>query len=307
MIIGIDIGKETWEYAIVNGSLELIEKGKIKVKEINAKKLRDFLKEKKIDIIIVEFTGVYTFYLYKLVKQTGLNIKIYYVHSNHSDILRKRFFKSKKSDEIDAYIIAKSYVFKEILIELKVNDLILQLIELVREHKLIKKYLRQAKTLANSDDGLFENKELKDSIKKLEETKKKIEKQIKEIIENSKYKELTKIDGINYISLAYILAEVKDISRFPTVWKFLAYCGVAPVQYSSGSFNVSRTTSRVNKEIKSILRMAALSLIRKEPYKTIYKNKREQGKHHYVALSHIAKRIAKKLYFSLLKLEKNKN
>jgi len=300
MILGVDIGKENIQYAVVDGNLNLKEKGKLSFSQLTHEFIRDFFEKNKIEIVIAEFTGIYTLSLYKKIKESGVKTKFYYVHSNHSDILRKRFFKSKKNDEIDAFIIAKSYAFKEILNELNVEDFVLEIIELVRQHKLIKKYLRNAKSLVKADADLFSNEHLKESIDLLEKKKKEIENEIKALLINSKYSKILKIDGISYVSLAYILAEVKDIRRFPTVWKFLAYSGVAPVEFSSGSYSIKRTTSRVNKELKSIFRMCALSVIKKEPYKTIYEKKREQGKHHYVALSHVAKRIAKKVYFALL-------
>ncbi|MEO2154599.1 MAG: transposase [Nanoarchaeota archaeon] len=96
---------------------------------------------------------------------------------------------------------------------------------------------------------------------------------------------------------------MKDIKRFSTVWKFLAYCGVAPITYSSGSFNIKRTTSKVNKELKRILYMASVGLLRNKKYREIYDKKIKEGKHHFLAISHVAKRIAKKLYKEWKKLE----
>jgi len=301
-ILGLDIGKNKLNYSLVELESEFkeLKNGSIKISELN--KIKELIKEQQVKVCIIEFTGIYTIFVAKELKEC--QVELYYVHSAHSDIIRKRFYKSKKNDKLDAFIIATSYLYKHLLVRFEINDFLINLTEKVREHKLLTKALSQIKQINSSDEQLFEYKNLKEALNYLEKKKKEVEKEIRQLIKTSKYNQLIKqVDGINYISLAYFIVYVKDIRRFSNKWKFLAYCGVVPQQHSSGSFNVKKTTSKHNKELKRILYMASVGLLRSKKYKEIYDKKIKEGKHHFVAITHIAKRVAKQLYREWKKLE----
>jgi len=294
--MSLDISKEKVNYAISNNNLKIIEKGVIKKKELK-RKLQEIINKHNIRTVIFEHTGIYSVVIKKIIEDMDKDVKTLVVDSSYSDKIRKLFYKSKKNDELDSEILLKAINFQEFFNNFNIDDIVIKMIELVRQHKVLSKSLATIKRLIKSDEGFFNNKFLVQIEKFLEKKKKELEKEMEMTIKNSKYKEIIKkVDGINYISFSYFLAYVKDIKRFPNKWKFLSWCGVVPIQYSSGSFNVSRTTSKVNKEVKGILYMSAISLLRKEEYRQIYESKIKEGKHHFVAITHIMKRIAKKLY-----------
>ena len=99
-----------------------------------------------------------------------------------------------------------------------------------------------------------------------------IENEIKNIMDSINCPILS-IPGISYRMGAMIIAEISDFSRFDSPDKILAYAGLSPTTYQSGQLNSSH--SRMEK--------------------------RAEGKHYNVALSHAAKKLVRVTY----QLEKN--
>lgn len=62
---------------------------------------------------------------------------------------------------------------------------------------------------------------------------------------------LMSIPGVGYYSALVILAEIGDISRFPTAKKLVGYAGLAPRVYQSGN---TKRYGRISKDGPSILR-----------------------------------------------------
>ena len=293
MIAGVDIGKCRLGISIYDNN-KILEK---KIIEFNKEELEKIIKKYKIKEVVCEYTGIYTIKLLKILKKIDKEIKLYYFDPGFIVSLRKKIIGNKKDDKTDSYFLSKIfYAFKEEAYEL--NNFDFELYELVRQHKIIKKHLSKIKTILSSDEEIFNYKHLKESALFLENKKKEIEKEIKKRLSPLYKKIIEQVEGLNYISLAYILAETKDIRRFKEVWKFLAYSGVVPITYSSGNKESRIISSKVNKTLKGIFYNCALGSLRIKngKMKKIYDKKRKEGKHHFVAIFHVAKRIARKTY-----------
>ena len=111
------------------------------------------------------------------------------------------------------------------------------------------------------------------------------------------------IPGISYNLGSIILAEIVDINRFDTPAQLQAFAGLDPATHQSGKF-IATGVSMV-KRGSPYLRWAILNASRliamRDPYfKDYYQRKRKEGKHHFVALTHVAKKLIR-VIFKLLK------
>lgn len=110
------------------------------------------------------------------------------------------------------------------------------------------------------------------------------------------------IPGISYTLAAIILAEIGDVERFESPAKLLAFAGLEPSTYQSGNYTASHCTmvKRGSKYMRyALLQAARLVCMRDLNFKTYLSRKQMEGKHFYVALSHVAKKLVRVIYFML--------
>lgn len=111
------------------------------------------------------------------------------------------------------------------------------------------------------------------------------------------------VPGVGYVTAACIIGEIGNISRFSSADKLLAYAGLDPSVYQSGSYNANSLT--ISKRGSSYLRWAihqvSFVIVHKDnTFSNYYLKKRGEGKHHLVALGHVSKKLTR-VIFSLLK------
>lgn len=129
----------------------------------------------------------------------------------------------------------------------------------------------------------------------------KIDTEIK-IIMDELQSPILSIPGISYGLGSIILSEIGDIKRFDSPSKLLAFAGLEPSTYESGKFVA--TDMRMVKRGSPYLRWALLEAgrlisMRDNTFKTYYQKKKDEGKHHYVVLSHVAKKLIRVLHYLL--------
>ena len=111
------------------------------------------------------------------------------------------------------------------------------------------------------------------------------------------------IPGISYNLGSIILAEIVDINRFDTSSQLQAFAGLDPATHQSGKF-IANGVSMVKRGSPylrwAILNAARLVAMRDPCFKDYYQRKRNEGKHHFVALTHVAKKLIR-VIFKLLK------
>lgn len=104
--------------------------------------------------------------------------------------------------------------------------------------------------------------------------------------------------GIGKVSAASIIAEIEDISRFNDPNKLLAFAGLDPRIYQSGT---QEFKGRMNKKGSVVLRRVLMNcaesiLIYNPAFYTYYRKKRDEGKSHRVAISHVARKLVRIIY-----------
>lgn len=106
------------------------------------------------------------------------------------------------------------------------------------------------------------------------------------------------IKGIGLVSAATIIAEIENISRFDSPDKLLAYARLDPRLYQSGT---QEFKGKMNKKGSVVLRRVLMNsaesiLIFNPVFYEYYRKKRDEGKSHRVALSHLARKLVRLIY-----------
>jgi len=129
-----------------------------------------------------------------------------------------------------------------------------------------------------------------------------LDKQIKAIMIEIDSPILT-IPGISYTLGSIILAEIGNIENFQNPNKLLAFAGLEPSTHQSGKYSATSTpmVKRGSSYLRWALLQAALLITQHDSTFKAYASKKEQeGKHHYVVLSHVGRKLVR-VIFHLLK------
>ncbi|MCD7980222.1 MAG: IS110 family transposase [Fusobacterium sp.] len=143
--------------------------------------------------------------------------------------------------------------------------------------------------------------ELKHTIKLIEELTseiEEIEEEIKVIIDKINSPILS-IPGIGYSLAAQIISEIGDFKNFDSPDKILAFSGMSPSTYQSGNLysSNSKMEKRGSRYLRFALFNAAIYVSHWEPTFAAYlAKKRAEGKHYYVALSHVVKKLVRLIF-----------
>ncbi len=136
-------------------------------------------------------------------------------------------------------------------------------------------------------------------IKRNNQEIKKLETGIKKLVDATGYKLHTMI-GVSIVTAAEFIAEIGDISHFPTAAKLAMYCGVAPVDNSSGKKDQKKKNSRGDRKLYQLFRDLAARNINKgrnkdKPVNGImrdfYEKKLSQGKNNHQAIICVMRRL----------------
>lgn len=125
------------------------------------------------------------------------------------------------------------------------------------------------------------------------QTLKKLEDQIDELFKklNSPIRD---IPGIGPVTGSVILAEAGDLKRFKKNYRsLLAYAGLDPRVQTSGKWvGVSKMSKRGSKALRTaFFQAASMGRMHDPSLKEIYDRQRKRGKHHHVAISHVARKL----------------
>jgi transposase len=110
---------------------------------------------------------------------------------------------------------------------------------------------------------------------------------------------ITSIPGIGPVYGAVILAEIGSINRFPGGKQLVSYAGIDASVHESGEF--TGTQSHISKRGSPYLRRAifgaAFIASWSDPeLSDYYKRLRDRGKHHYVAVGAVARKLCYIIY-----------
>ncbi len=161
--------------------------------------------------------------------------------------------------------------------------------------------VREVKSLAKNSFGIkftgdacsFEIKQLVDQIIFLENQAHELEVKIKDIYSKLD-NHLQSIPGIGKVTAPTILAEIGDINNFSSPSKLTAFAGLDPSENQSGNKKSSneKTSKRGSPYLRHALYTAAMVAANNDPIMhDYYIKKRAEGKHHYVALTGVERKL----------------
>ena len=114
---------------------------------------------------------------------------------------------------------------------------------------------------------------------------------------------INSIKGIGDITAAGILAEIESIDKFNNPGQLCAFAGIEPSENQSGTHDGGgKMVKHGSPHLRNyLIQSAEKTLIHNPVLYEYYLKKRNEGKHHNVALSHVAKRLTRIIFY----LEKN--
>lgn len=129
-------------------------------------------------------------------------------------------------------------------------------------------------------------------------------KQIELELNQTEYgKIITSIPGVGIITGAMIISEIGDVNNFTSSDQLLAFAGLDPSVYESGKFESvhNKPSKRGSKYLRWALHQVSSVIWQHDKtFAQYYSKKIKEGKHHFVAIGHIDKKLVR-VIFSLLK------
>jgi len=263
----------------------------------------------------LESTGHYSTNLQNYLYAKGF--RLFILNPLATNLFRKaQTLRKTKTDKTDALVIAKMLFSDDTKSYSPVSYQIQELKSLTKLTNILNKSSQgrygkakaiEIKEAASCSIGMSVSSlsfELKQTIRLIQPVQTEIDAldaQIKKVVIETNTPLMT-IPGISYTLAAIILSEIGDIDRFTTPAKLLAFAGLEPSTYQSGKYNASHTP--MVKRGSTYLRWAMLSAsrtvtMRDETFALYLSKKWDEGKHYYVAMSHVAKKLTRTIFYLL--------
>ena len=161
--------------------------------------------------------------------------------------------------------------------------------------------VREVKSLAKNSFGIkftgdacsFEIKQLVNQVIFLENQAHELEVKIKDIYSKLD-NHLQSIPGIGEVTAPIILAEIGDINNFSTPSKLTAFAGIDPSENQSGNKKSTdeKNSKRGSPYLRHAIYLSAMVASNNDPIMhDYYIKKRAEGKHHYVALAGVERKL----------------
>ena len=114
---------------------------------------------------------------------------------------------------------------------------------------------------------------------------------------------LLSIPGVGYTTAGLIAGEIRDITRFHSAESLISYCGIDVTVYESGKYKAKNCipSKKGSKYLRYALFQVSRIIWQHDPvFRSYYEKKQAEGKHYYVILGHIQKKVIRVIY-SILK------
>jgi len=114
---------------------------------------------------------------------------------------------------------------------------------------------------------------------------------------------LLSIPGVGYTTAGLICGEIGDIDRFHSAESLVSYSGIDVIVYESGKYKAKHLipSKKGSKYLRYALFQVSRIIWQHDPvFSSYYAKKQSEGKHYYVILGHIQKKVARVIY-SVLK------
>ena len=143
--------------------------------------------------------------------------------------------------------------------------------------------------------------ELLDSIEELEHIQRRVDNydaQIKHYV-NELCPILLSIPGVGYATAGMIAGEIGDINRFSSTDSLVSFSGIDCTVYESGKYKAQHCipSKKGSKYLRYALFQVSRVIWQCDPtFREYYNKKASEGKHYYVILGHIQKKVIRVIY-----------
>lgn len=308
-IIGIDISSKTLDICLLKKDGAQYFKIDNTVGEI-----RDFLSKRgSSGIVAMENTGRYNWALYEALAESKL--KVFVVSPLH--LSKSQGLVRGKDDRTDAYRIAMFALKNQgELAQWRPTDPTIQKIKVLLTERTArikskKRLLKQKKDYPKMKSMGLSKKLLEmnmEQINLLEHQIKAIEDRIQLLIDKDETLKkqqgtMLSVPGVGKVTTWMFLAKTEGFHKIKTPGKMACYAGVVPFEHQSGTsiHRRPKVSLYADKEMKSVLHLAAMSAIRlKNDLSAYYQRKVKEGKNKMSVLNAIRNKIIH-LVFALVK------
>jgi len=311
--IGIDVSKDTLDFSVVIDGKILqhycIKNSAREIKSIVNKIMKSFEATVDDTIFCMEHTGLYNLPLVKWLQ--SCQGKMWLESGVH---IRKTLGLVRgKNDKVDSARIAMyAYINRhQIKLWKSPRKVIERIAALLSQRARLSKARKQL-TTANQEQRQFIDKDIMISLNKYtSKTVVVINKQIEaigsEILglikEDEKldrmYQVISSVHGIGFVTASYILVTTNEFININNPKKYACYSGVVPFEHSSGSSvrGKTRVSHMANKNIKTLLHLAALSTIQVQgDLQEYYHRKVAEGKNKMCVLNAIRNKLILRIF-----------
>lgn len=310
--MGIDVSKPYFDaalMAVVNHQKQAIETARFDNTQDGLKAFNKWLKTFNVPfnentLLVIENTGVYHRLIWAFCGKKKLPIHI----GNAAHIKWSFGITRGKNDKIDSIRLCQ-YAFKEsdtlkltsvvnpVLMLLR--DLMTARTKLLSQINSIKTYIKELKNVSDKTVQKIMDQAHKEAIEGITKSIKKIEAQIKKIIEENEelkinYDLLITVPGIGHLTAVYLIGCTHNFASKISGKQLACYAGVVPFTESSGISikGRNRVNNMANKDLKKLLHLCALTAIQYYPeFKDYYNRKKAEGKHSMSVLNAIRNKI----------------
>ncbi len=116
--------------------------------------------------------------------------------------------------------------------------------------------------------------------------------------------------GIDIVTAANILSEIRNIERFPNASKLAKFAGIAPVNFSSAGKGKDMCPKQGNRRLQAIFYFLAIQMVQVAPsgtprhpvFREYFQKTQDEGKNKQQALICIARRLVNIVYGMLKNL-----
>lgn len=319
--MGIDVSKNSLSISIQSQSV-LIESTEIENTPKALRALITRLKKKGITpeniLICLEYTGVYTYHL--LNEFYAKSFPIWIEHAQH--IKGSMRMARGKNDKVDALRIAEyayRYHDKCILWKpqrgcvAKLKKLFSIRTSLMKTKQRLGLSITQSKNFESKESTQLGKNYLQPILKKIELQIEKVNQEMREIIaQDARLKELqvilTSIVGIGEVVAWKLITVTNEFISFNDARKFACYSGVVPFEHQSGTSvrGKSRVSFMANKEMKTLLHLAALAAVsrKKGELYDYFVRKVEEGKNKMSVINAVRNKIIQRVFSCVRKNQK---
>lgn len=310
--IGLDVSKATLDVAVV------VENNVVFQQQIpnSVDSLKVLLKTLKKTVpgfalpeavFCMEHTGIYNYHSLQYLHRAGASVSLQSaVHIKWSLGLQRG-----KNDRIDAVRIAR-YAYKN-REELKRWQPKREAVEKLSQLTTLRERLIQAKnqlTVVYQETASFDKKSAvtmkahcSSSVKALQKDIAKVEKAIDELIASDErlkdlFKLITSVQGVGKVTAAAIIVTTNEFKDISEAKQYACYAGVAPFEHSSGKVKGSnRVSDKANKQVKSLLHMAALTaIVYNHDLRAYYERKLEENKNKMAIINAVRNKLIHRIF-----------